>query len=88
MLVIYMVILFIVGVLRVPVTVYWGPEQKLDAQKFVALWELQATDPHQTIDNYFPIYELNIVRVVYEILIISLLMYSLYLVLSNVRKSS
>lgn len=83
MLTIYSVMIVIVGVLRVPVTEYWGPENKIDDKKFVALWELQATDKHQTIDNYFPIYELDIVRTVYTILIVTLLMYSIYLAISS-----
>ncbi|NUU59895.1 hypothetical protein [Paenibacillus agri] len=86
MLAIYSAILFIVGILRVPVTAHWGPKNQIDHQRFVALWELQATDKHQTIDNYYPIYELDIVRVIYTILIVSLLMYSIYLALSSRHK--
>ncbi|RUT38724.1 hypothetical protein EJP82_26695 [Paenibacillus anaericanus] len=78
LLAIYLILIAFFGVLKVPVTLIWGPKQEVDSAKFVALWNLQ--EKHKTIDDYLPIYELNIVRLLYEFFVISLIMYLIYLI--------
>nr|WP_285853332.1 hypothetical protein [Sporosarcina luteola] len=64
----------------VPVSLKWGPNFEFHSKKYVPLWQLQ-TD--FTIDGYYPIHEIDIMRIIYEIGIVTLLIYTLYLILKN-----
>ncbi|MCY9517899.1 hypothetical protein [Paenibacillus apiarius] len=75
---IYLVVVTFIGVVYVPVTVVWGQERKFVSEKYVPLWELQEAE--HTIDNYLPVFELNYLRLVYELLIATLIVYTLYLI--------
>ncbi|MCM3745186.1 hypothetical protein M3193_13685 [Sporosarcina luteola] len=78
---IYFVLIFCIGVLFVPVSLKWGPNLEFHSKKYVPLWQLQTQ--HFTIDGYNPIYELDIMRLIYEIGIVTLLVYILYLILKR-----
>lgn len=78
---IYFVIIFCIGVLFVPVSLKWGPHLEFYDKRFVPLWQLQSQ--HFIIDDYYPIYELDIIRLVYAIGIVTLLILILYLVLKD-----
>ncbi|MDR0268394.1 hypothetical protein [Paenibacillus sp.] len=69
---VYLVVIFVVGVLFVPVTEKWGPDLKIETKKFVPLWQLV---DHRTIDSFTPLYEIDIVRVIYAIGIATLMLY-------------
>lgn len=71
----YLMVVVVVGIVFVPVTEKWGPELKVDTKKFVAIWEL--VDHHKRIDGYVPIYDLDIIRVIFEIGIATLIAYLL-----------
>ncbi|AJS59185.1 hypothetical protein [Paenibacillus sp. IHBB 10380] len=78
---IYLILVSIVGVLRVPVILRWGPDQKIDQEKYAPLWQLQ--DEYLTISNYTPRYQLDLIRLIYELGIITLILFVVYLILQN-----
>lgn len=81
----YFVIIFCIGILFVPVSLKWGPNLEFYDKKYVPLWRLH-TQEFQ-VNEYYPIYELDIMRILYEIGIVTLLIFILYLILKEVFKS-
>lgn len=77
----YIILLIIVGILYVPVYLEWGPEQKVYHAKYAPLWVLK--DTYFQIDGYTPLYKLDIVRLSYEIAILTLIFLAAYLLLSK-----
>lgn len=75
----YFLIIFCIGVLFVPVSLKWGPQLEFYDKKYVPLWRLHTQQ--FKVDDYYPIYELDIMRIVYEIGIVTLLFFILYLLL-------
>ncbi|MGE7989341.1 hypothetical protein [Lysinibacillus fusiformis] len=63
----------------------WGPHLEFYDKRYVPLWQLH-TQKFQ-VDDYYPIHELDIMRIVYEIGIVTLLFFLLYLILKEVFKS-
>lgn len=78
----YFIIIFCIGVLFVPVSLKWGPHLEFYDKRYVPLWQLHTREVE--VDDYYPIYELDIMRIVYEIGIVSLLIFILYLILKEV----
>ncbi|OBY76359.1 hypothetical protein BBG47_27585 [Paenibacillus sp. KS1] len=74
---IYLIVITILGVLKVPVTVVWGREMKYESKKYVPLWELQS---EQKVGDFFEAYQLDYLRLLFELGIATLIVYVLYLV--------
>ncbi|AIQ14429.1 hypothetical protein PDUR_22880 [Paenibacillus durus] len=81
LLIIYGVLVFILGVLFVPVKKVWGPENNLTVQDviYAPLWRL--TNKSQDINGFNPIYELQTERLLYTIFIVTLLFSVIYVFL-------
>lgn len=75
---VYFIIIFCIGILFVPVSLKWGPHLEFYDKRYVPLWQLHTKEFQ--VDDYYPIYELDIIRIVYEIGIVSLLIFILYLI--------
>ena len=74
---IYLIVITILGVLKVPVTVVWGREMKYESKKYVPLWELQS---EQKVGDFFEFYQLDYLRLLFELGIATLIVYVLYLI--------
>ncbi|MDT8975722.1 hypothetical protein RQP50_05640 [Paenibacillus sp. chi10] len=74
---IYLIVITILGVLKVPVTVVWGREMKYESKKYVPLWELQS---EQKVGDFFEAYQLDYLRLLFELGIATLIVYVLYLI--------
>ncbi|EJW19385.1 hypothetical protein M5X02_19435 [Paenibacillus alvei] len=74
---IYLIVITILGVLKVPVTVVWGREMKYEFKEYVPLWELQS---EQKVGEFFEAYELNYLRLLFELGIATLIVYVLYVI--------
>jgi len=81
----YFIIISCIGILFVPVSLKWGPQLEFYDKRYVPLWQLQSKEFQ--VDDYYPIYELDILRIVYEIGIVTLLLFIIYLILKEVFKS-
>ncbi|RAP75121.1 hypothetical protein DL346_17195 [Paenibacillus montanisoli] len=84
LLVIYVIFVIVVGVLAVPFKKVWGPSNELRVYDVVyaPLWSL--TDKYHRMDDYtFPIYELQVTRLLFTIFIVSLIFFIIYLLLST-----
>ncbi|GIP13035.1 MAG: hypothetical protein E7L01_26545 [Paenibacillus macerans] len=75
----YLISLVIIGVLKVPATRKWGPNGTIDSMEYVPIWKVQDTS---TIDGYVPFYQIDITRVFLEVIILTLIVYVLYLLFS------
>lgn len=82
---VYLVIISCIGILFVPVSLKWGPQLEFYDKRYVPLWQLQSKELQ--VDDYYLIYELDIVRIVYEIGIVTLLLFIIYLISKEVFKS-
>lgn len=78
----YFLIISCIGILFVPVSLKWGPQLEFYGKRYVPLWQLQSQELQ--VDDYYPIYELDIVRIVFEIGIVTLLFFILYLILKEI----
>ncbi len=78
----YFSIIFCIGILYVPVSLKWGPHLEFYDKRYVPLWQLH-TQEFQ-VDDYYPIYELDMIRIIYEIGIVTLLFLIGYLLLKEV----
>ncbi|EPY08211.1 hypothetical protein PAALTS15_05768 [Paenibacillus alvei TS-15] len=74
---IYLIVITVLGVLKVPVTVVWGREMKYESKKYVPLWELQS---EQKVGDFFEAYQLDYLRLLFELGIATLIVYVLYLI--------
>ncbi|NOJ69764.1 hypothetical protein [Paenibacillus alvei] len=74
---IYLIVITILGVLKVPVTVVWGREMKYKAKEYVPLWELQ---DEQKVGEFYEAYQLDYLRLLFELGIATLIVYVLYLI--------
>ncbi|MCY7483224.1 hypothetical protein [Paenibacillus alvei] len=74
---IYLIVITVLGVLKVPVTVVWGKEMKHEAKEFVPLWELQSK---QKVGEFFEFYQLDYLRLLFELGIATLIVFALYLI--------
>ncbi|MNW46112.1 hypothetical protein D3C74_233920 [compost metagenome] len=76
---VYLALIIFIGILKVPVIKKWGPEQLIDSYEYVPLWKLK--EVHKTIDGYTPLYELDLTRIIFELFIVSLIAYVVYLII-------
>ncbi|MCM3294188.1 hypothetical protein M3661_29255 [Paenibacillus sp. MER 180] len=74
---IYLIVITFLGLFKVPVTVVWGEEMRYHSKKYVSLWELQGE--HQ-VDEFFVAYQLDYLRLLFELGIATLIVYVLYLI--------
>lgn len=58
-------------------TVVWGREMKYLSKEYVPLWELQG---EQQVDEFFVAYQLDYLRLLFELGIATLIVYVLYLI--------
>ncbi|AWE06043.1 hypothetical protein DCE79_11250 [Lysinibacillus sp. 2017] len=78
----YFIIIFCIGILFVPVSLKWGPHLEFYDKRYAPIWQLHTKEFQ--VDDYYPTYELDIMRIVYEIGIVSLLIFILYFILKEV----
>jgi len=74
---IYLIVITVLGVFKVPVTVVWGEEMRYHSKKYVSLWELQGE--HQ-VNEFFVTYQLDYLRLLFELGIATLIVYVMYLI--------
>ena len=74
---IYLIVITILGVLKVPVIVVWGREMKHESKEYVPLWELQS---EKKVGEFFEFYQLDYLRLLFELGIATLIVYVLYLI--------
>ena len=83
---VYTLIVFIVGVLYVPVRSIWGNEGNIHRASHRQIWTL--VEKNHVINGYRPIYELDYSRILISLLVISLMTGAMYLVLDDPKKST
>ena len=82
---VYFVIIFCIGILFITVSLKWWPQLEFYDKRYVPLLQLQSKELQ--VDEYYLIHELDIVRIVYEIGIVTLLLFIIYLISKEVFKS-
>ena len=80
----YLIAIIVKGVLLVPCYLVYGPEKSIEGYYYVPLFFLNKYN--HRINGFTPIYELDILRVIYEVGIITLIFYVIYLILKNNNK--
>lgn len=82
MLLFYLVTIVIKGVLLVPSYLVYGSTLKeVEGLYYVPLWLLM--EKKHLINGFKPIYEIDLFRVIYELGMLTLIFYILYLLLKN-----
>ena len=83
---VYTFIVFIVGVLYVPVRSIWGNEGNIHRASHTQIWML--VEKNHVINGFRPIYELDFPRILVSLLVVSLMTGAMYLVLDDRKKST
>ncbi|MCY7487730.1 hypothetical protein M5X06_08890 [Paenibacillus alvei] len=74
---IYLITITILGVFKVPVVAFYGLEKKFHSEGYAPLWEIQS---EHKVDGFFVFYQLNYLRLLFELGIATLIIYVLYLI--------
>ncbi|MBU5443071.1 hypothetical protein [Paenibacillus sp. MSJ-34] len=80
----YLFLLLIIGVFFVPCIKTWGPNKERESAVFAPIWKLMDSYDH---NGYSLIYEINTDRILLEILIVSLIAVTVFLLIHTISKA-
>lgn len=74
----YLTIIFVIGVLFVPIRAVWGPENQVEYTNYVPIWLLEKMN--YTINGYILRYELCVGRIMFELLLLTIIFLVVYFI--------
>lgn len=80
----YSIVIFLVGVIFVPYTAYWGPQKEIERALYATIWSNM--DNGHEINGYKVIYQIDSDKLLLELLVITLIMIALYYILHGISK--
>ncbi|MEC0110728.1 hypothetical protein P4H27_27590 [Paenibacillus taichungensis] len=82
-LIIHMVMIILFGILLVPFKLVYGPERMIFDLKYAPLWSL--VDKSNSVNGFNPVYELQTSRLIYTVLVLTILGAIGFLLASNFK---
>lgn len=81
LLAVYSALIFIFGLIVVPVKSVWGPSRTLYSCKYTTIWN--TVDMQHNINGFNPVNELDLQRIVITLTVLTIITIALYLIFGD-----